>query len=132
MSNVTEAGPSRSTRILVVDDQPEVRRAISALLHTKGFDVVTAETGADGLREFDNSEFDVAIIDTFLQGPLNGPDVIKSLREGKPTLPIVAMSGRAARDLNRQVAELSGVVSLRKPFRAHELFEAVRKATELA
>jgi len=122
----------RSIRILVVDDQPEVRRAVSALLLTRGFDVITAGTGADGLREFGNSEFDAAIIDIFLQGLLNGPDVIKSLRKAKPTLPIVAISGRVARDLHGQVADLSGVVPLRKPFRAHELFEAVKKATALA
>jgi two-component system, OmpR family, KDP operon response regulator KdpE len=122
----------RPTRILVVDDRPEVRRAVSALLRAKGFDVVTAETGADGLREFASSGFDVAIIDILLPGLLNGADVIKSLRKHTPTLPIIAISGQAARDLYRQVADLSGVVSLRKPFRAHELFEAVRKATALA
>ena len=121
-----------STRILVVDDEPELGRAIGALLGSKGFDVVTAETGADGLREFASSEFDAAIIDTFLQGPLNGLDVIKSLRETKPNLPIVAMSGRPARDLSTQIADLSALVFLQKPFRAHELFEAVTKAAALA
>jgi DNA-binding response OmpR family regulator len=114
-------------RILVVDDELVVRRAISSLLRAEGFEVVTAETGADGLREFGKSDFDAAVIDTFLRGDLDGFDVIKSLRERKPALPIIAISGQAAPDSYWQDADLSGVVTLRKPFRAAELFGAVRK-----
>jgi CheY-like chemotaxis protein len=119
-------------RILVVDDELVVRRAITALLRSGGFEVIAAETGADGLREFDNAEFDVAIIDTFLRGPLSGIDVIKSLRQSRPALPIIAISGRAAPDLHGQNAHFPGVLTLRKPFRAAELFDAVKKATNKA
>jgi CheY-like chemotaxis protein len=113
-------------RILVVDDRSDVRAAIKAML--KNFDVVGVETGADGVREFDTSTFDLAIVDIFLSGVLNGPDVMRSLRKRNPALPIIAISGQAMLDLYTQHPDLPGVVCLAKPFRRNELLQAIETA----
>ena len=73
-------------RILVIDDQTQVRAAVSLALRAKGFDVVTAENGQAGLRAFKASRFDLVIADIFMP-EMDGVKLIKALRERNPDLP---------------------------------------------
>jgi DNA-binding response OmpR family regulator len=116
------------TRILVMDDQPDVRAVVTLALRIKGFDVVGVESAAEGLAAFAEAAFDVAIVDIFL-GKANGVDVIRTLRERAPRLPIVAISGVTALDFLTDAPELAGVVCLQKPFRPKQLLEAIDAAT---
>ena len=79
-------------RVLIIDDQAHVRAAISLTLQAKGYETVGANSGATGLREFDHSKFDLAIIDIYMPG-IDGVKVIKMLRQRAADLPIVAISG---------------------------------------
>jgi DNA-binding response OmpR family regulator len=114
-------------RILVIDDQPDVRTMISIVLRVNHFEIVEAASGAAGLKEFENSSFDLAIVDIFLQGT-NGFDVIRKMRERVPKLPVIAISGMAALDFVSVSPELSDVVCLQKPFRPNELVRAIEAA----
>jgi len=116
-------------RLLVIDDDYDVRTTIAMVLRIKGFEVVGANSGVAALMEFERSKFDVAIVDFFLQGMMNGHEIIRSLREKVPTLPIVAISGVAALDFLAQYPDLSNVVCLPKPFRPNELMDAIDAAT---
>jgi DNA-binding response OmpR family regulator len=115
------------TRILVIDDQSDVRAVVALALRVKGFEVVDVDSGPAGLKAFAESRFDLAIVDIFL-GTMNGADVIAILREHAPNLPVVAMSGIAALDFLSASPGLSNVVSLQKPFRPTELLRAVQAA----
>jgi DNA-binding response OmpR family regulator len=113
-------------RILIVDDQADVRTAVTLGLHPKGFEVVGAESAAEGLKVFTESKFDLAIVDVFLRDT-NGADVIRMLREWVPNLPIVAISGATiAFDVLSTYADLANVTCLQKPFRASELMRAIQ------
>jgi len=114
-------------RILLMDDQPDVRAVVALALRVKGFEVVGFESGVAGLAAFDESPFDLAIVDIFLGG-MNGADVIRLLRERSPNLPIVAISGVTALDFLSATPELSNVVCLQKPFRPTELLNAIETA----
>jgi|ERR1700722_5729248 DNA-binding response OmpR family regulator len=114
-------------RVLVIDDQVDVRTMISIVLRIHDFDVVGVATEAAGLDEFDGTAFDVAIIDIFL-GRDSGLDVIAKIRERAPGFPIVAISGVTALDFVAESPELSDVICLRKPFRPAELV----RVTEVA
>jgi DNA-binding response OmpR family regulator len=114
-------------RILVIDDQPDVRKMISIVLRIHHFEVVEAASGDAGLREFENSSFDLAIVDIFLQGT-NGFDVITMMRERVPNLPIVAISGMTTLDFVSGSPELSNVICLQKPFRPNDLVRAIEAA----
>ena len=116
-------------RILLMDDQPDVRAVVALALRVKGFDVVGFESGAAGLAAFDESPFDLAIVDIFLGG-MNGADVIRLLRQRSPKLPIVAISGVTALDFLSASPELSDVVCLQKPFRPTDLLSAIQTAME--
>jgi DNA-binding response OmpR family regulator len=114
-------------RILVIDDQPNVRTMISIVLRINHFEVVEAASGAAGLKEFENSSFDLVIVDVFLQ-ETNGFDVIRMMRERIPNLPVVAISGMTALDFVSASPEFSDVICLQKPFRPHELIGAIEAA----
>jgi DNA-binding response OmpR family regulator len=117
-------------RILVIDDQSAVPRMISIVLRVNHFEVVEAASGSAGLKEFENSKFDLAIVDIFLQGT-SGFDVIATMRERVPDLPVIAISGMTVLDFVSAASGLSNVIGLRKPFRPNELARAIDAARQL-
>ena len=116
-------------RVLVVDDQAEVRAIIAIVLRVQHFEIVEAASASEGLMAFEDSRFDIAIVDIFLQGK-SGVDVIMAMRERTPDLPVVAISGMTTLDFVSGSPELSNVVCLRKPFRPNELLRAIEEARE--
>jgi DNA-binding response OmpR family regulator len=118
-------------RILVIDDQSDVRAMIGIVLRVNQFEIVEAASGSAGLRELENSTFDLVIVDIFLQG-MNGFDVITMMRERIPDLPVVAISGMTTLDFLSGSPELSNVVCLQKPFRPHELVRAIEAAYRMS
>ena len=118
-------------RILVVDDQKDVRAMIAIVLRVNRYEVAEADSGTAGLKTFAEGAFDAAIVDIFL-GDISGVDVIASLRERKPGLPIIAVSGMTALDFLDQAPHLANVVCLQKPFRPNDLLQALRKAQAAA
>jgi len=118
-------------RVLVIDDQKDVRAMVGIVLRVHRFEVVEAESGAAGLNAFGESPFDAAIVDIFL-GDTSGVDVIASLRERAPGLPIIAVSGMTTLDFMDQSPHLANVVCLQKPFRPNDLLQALRKAQTAA
>lgn len=114
-------------RVLVVDDQVDVRAMMAMVLRINRFEVVEAASAAAGLKAFEDTSIDLAIVDIFLLGG-NGFDVIASMRERVPGLPVVAISGMTALDIVADMPGLSNVVCLRKPFRPNELMAAIEAA----
>ena len=121
-------------RILIIDDQAHVRAAVLAALRANKFEAVGFEDGAAGLRAFEASPFDAAIVDIYMPG-IDGIKLMRTLRELSPQLPIVAMSGvllglsdSTALDFLSKAPGLSEIVCLKKPFRSSELLEALHQA----
>jgi len=114
-------------RVLVVDDQANVRTMISIVLRIHHFEIVEAESAASAMRLFDGSGFDLAIVDIFLQGA-SGSDLIGELRARASGLPIVAISGMTALGFLCETPQLSDVVCLQKPFRPPDLMRAIEAA----
>jgi DNA-binding NtrC family response regulator len=115
------------SRILVIDDQADVRAMIGIVLRVHHFEIVEADSVEAGLKAFENSSFDLAIVDIFLQGT-NGFDFIKMMRERIPDLPIVAISGMTTLDFVASSPEFSDIVCLQKPFRPNDLVRAIEAA----
>ncbi len=111
-------------RILVVDDQSDVRAMIAMLLRVNHFEVMEAENAASALRTFETTTFDGVIVDIFL-GDACGLDLASAMRERAPKLAVVAVSGMATVDA---VSRPADVVCLQKPFRPAELLRAVSSA----
>jgi DNA-binding NtrC family response regulator len=114
-------------RVLVVDDQADVRTMISIVLRINGFEIVEAESAASAVKLFEDSSFELAIVDIFLQRA-SGSDLIAALRARVPRLPVIAISGMTPLDFLSEMPELSDVVCLQKPFRPPDLMRAIEAA----
>lgn len=121
-------------RVLVVDDQPDVRSMIGAVLKSAGYSMVPADTASTAIAEFETTPFDLAIVDLFMPG-LDGAKLIKILREREPNLPIIAISGVTMRSSGRNALDLvttsthfANVHCLQKPFRSAQLVNTIRTA----
>ena len=111
------AGPTAT--VLVVDDDPEIRRVLVDLLDALGYGVVEASDGPSGLAELERNSPDLMMVDFAMPG-MNGAEVAKAARERRPDLPVVFASGYADTAAIEKVAGSEAVV-LRKPFRVDEL-----------
>jgi DNA-binding response OmpR family regulator len=114
-------------RVLIIDDQKDVRAMVAIVLRVNRYEVVEADSGAAGVKAFSAASFDAAIVDIFL-GDTSGVEVISTLRELAPRLPVIAVSGMTALDFMEQSPHLANVVCLQKPFRPNDLLQALRKA----
>jgi two-component system sensor histidine kinase/response regulator len=81
-----------SRRILVVDDEPLIRRAVADYLKDWGYEAVTAADGAEGLAKARAEQFQAVLVD--LRMPqMDGLQVISALKDEQPELPLVVVSG---------------------------------------
>jgi CheY-like chemotaxis protein len=130
-------------RVLIIDDQPHVRAAISVALKANGYEVVAVESGRLGLIELNKSAFDITPVDLVIvdiyMPDMDGVTLIKAMRERTPKLPIIAISGALLRGTGRTVLDvlskaphLAGVILLQKPFRPRELIQAIHDSIGVA
>jgi len=116
-------------RILVVDDNADLRSTIQALLQADGFEVVVAGDGEAALAAHQARPADVVITDLFMPDK-DGIETIVELRKLSPKLKIVAMSGWTSiqgSDYLRVAREIGAAVTLQKPFDPQELSRVVRQ-----
>lgn len=113
-----------NTRILVVDDEPWVVRAIRSYLEAAHYDVKAAHTGHEAIMQFDVWQPDLVILDWMLP-EMDGLNVARAIRSRSRT-PIIMLSARAEEE-DRVVGLESGVDDyIVKPFSARELEARVR------
>jgi DNA-binding response OmpR family regulator len=91
------AGMSISGRILVIDDEPALRQSFTRILQKEGHDVTTAANGKEGLVLVAENPFDLIYLDIRMPD-MNGLDVLKSIHEKLPELPVILFTAQP--DLN--------------------------------
>ena len=114
-------------RILVLDDDPDVRSVLEAALNNAGHAVRGAGDGAAGLRLAREHTFDLVVTDMMMPEK-DGFEVINALRAADPRLPIVAISsgGRTQSPVYLKIAQTLGVdATLTKPIKPDALVECV-------
>ena len=114
-------------RILVVEDDPQVRSLLKVMLTEAGFDVVTANDGTGGFRELRRRRGNVGLVVTDIDmGRMNGKELAESVRSEFPAVPILFVSGIPvpASEL-QEVAP--GTLLVTKPFDNATLVQAVQK-----
>lgn len=126
-----------ASRILVIDDDACVGRAIQAIMIRCQCETVLASRAHAGIHTFRTSEFDVVIVDLFMPG-MNGLDTIKKIRS-KSGVPIIAMSGfrlrnslDAEQDFFGMAIRHGATTSLRKPFSPPQLVAAIDRSRGMA
>lgn len=120
------------SRILVIDDEPDLRDVMRAVLEDAGYEVVEAANGRDGGARFAEAPTDLVITDIMMPEQ-DGIQTMIELRRLSPSTKIIAISGGGgARNLDfLQFAKQVGAVEvLAKPFTNDQLVDAVKRALE--
>ncbi|SDJ73499.1 response regulator [Nonomuraea jiangxiensis] len=118
------------TRILVVDDEPQILRALRINLAARHYEVAVAADGASALRVAVDNSPDLVILDLGLPD-LDGVDVIHGLR-GWTAIPIIVLSGRAGNQDKIEALDAGADDYVTKPFGIDELLARVRAVTRRA
>ena len=88
---VTGMEPTRSKTVLCVDDERIGLRVRKIMLESRGFKVLTASSGPEGLKLFEEHEVDVVVLDYYMPD-VNGGEVASEMRRRRPDVPIVFLS----------------------------------------
>ncbi|MBQ1044203.1 MULTISPECIES: response regulator [unclassified Micromonospora] len=115
------------TRILVVDDEPQILRALRINLRARGYDVEVADSGAAALKAAAGHPPDLVVLDLGLPD-LDGTEVIRGLR-GWTGVPIIVLSGRAGSEDKVAALDAGADDYVTKPFGVDELLARIRAVT---
>jgi two-component system nitrogen regulation response regulator NtrX len=117
--------------VLIIDDEPNIRRMVGALLGAEGYDVRDAADGVTGARRATESEPDVVLLDLMMPGDLDGMATLERLRAEIPDCPVVMMSGRAGLSDAVRATKLGAFTFLEKPLTPEGVLLALSSAMEL-
>jgi len=118
-------------RILVIDDEAEVRRAVASFLRGLGHEVLSAANGREAIATLATGPVDLLVTDINMP-EMDGIEIVSSLREAASQVPIIAMSGGGLFDkgmLLDSAQALGADRALEKPFDLEELRRAVDELT---
>ena len=118
------------TRILVVDDDDQILKVLEQLLEFAGYDVVKASNGNEATRIYREAQPDLIITDLIMPEK-DGLEVIGDIKRDFPDAKIIAISGGnpGSKYLN-EAGRLGASRTIRKPFHANDILEAIRDLLE--
>jgi DNA-binding response OmpR family regulator len=118
-------------KILIVDDERDIVKALTIRLQANGYEVVTAFDGAQGVFMAHKETPDLIILDIRMPAG-DGFSVAERLRSSMNTLsiPVIFLTGSPERDAEGKAMELGARFYIRKPYDPEELLDAVKRAIE--
>ena len=117
-------------RVLVVDDEPQIRRALRLVLRANGYDVTEVPAGEAALDALATANFDLVILDLMLPD-LDGVEVCRRVRESSH-LPVVVLSAHGEEEIKVRALDEGADDYVTKPFSAPELLARMRSALRRA
>lgn len=114
-------------RVLVAEDDPEVRDVIVCALVDAGAEVACAAHGAEAFAKLQSSTFDALVLDMVMPG-MGGAAVMTEMRRSRLNVPVIVVSGYVGMLDEERLKELGAVHVLKKPFQMEDLREAVFSA----
>jgi len=115
--------------ILLIEDEPAVSAFVRAALERRGYRVVQASTGAEGLQQLSTETYGGVISDIRMPGDVNGADVHQWIQRHRPELGsrIILISGDTANSETQSLLSGSVTPCIEKPFRVQQLISTVEK-----
>jgi DNA-binding NtrC family response regulator len=114
----------RPGKILVVDDDPEVRMATRDFLSSKGYEVAVAEGGREALRLLAASPADVVLLDVAMPD-MDGMETLKRIVSAHPDMPVIMVTANADIEITSKVLQLGAADYVPKPFDLDYLDQAI-------
>lgn len=118
----------RGGRILVVDDEPHIRRVLSTILEVQGFEVITASDGEKGLVKLATNEVSLVILDLMMPGA-SGLEILSQIRTtpSQADTPVIILTAKG-QDTDREAAFAGGADDfLTKPFSPKKLIARIHE-----
>ena len=119
-----------SAAILIVDDEPNIRRMVAALLRQEGYSTSDAASAAEAMLRLDDAEPDVVLLDLALPD-VAGLDLLTRIHARVPQSPIIMMSGRASLADAVQATKLGAFHFIEKPLTPEAVLLTIRGALDL-
>lgn len=116
----------RGQKIMVIDDQPGVRRLIFEVLNQAGFNVMLATNGNEALEKVTAEELKLIILDMKMPG-MGGLEFLKELRRRASNLPVIVITAYSEQNIVEEVKKLGVHFFLQKPFDIYQLYQLVHQ-----
>jgi DNA-binding NtrC family response regulator len=112
--------------VLVVDDEPEIRKLVSAMLSRHGYRVLSADTGENAIRLFKSNPDTVLLLTDVVAPGMSGPMIADQIAALKPNIKVLFMSGYDSTQVVQRYVVERGYSLLVKPFTMEQLERKVR------
>jgi two-component system KDP operon response regulator KdpE len=118
--------PEDQHMVLVVEDEPQIQRALRSGLMAQGYEVVCVSSGEEALKAASTNSPDMVILDIMLPGDIDGIEACRRLREWNKTVPILILSAVGSERQKVRALDLGADDYITKPFGMDELCARVR------
>ena len=118
------------SKILVVDDEENIRGTLNDILLDEGYDVITAADGEEAINLIDNERFNVILLDLWIP-EVGGMEVLKHIKDIQPTAQTIIISGHGTIDSAVKATKMGAFDFLEKPLSTDRLLNSVKHALEI-
>lgn len=120
---------STRARILIIDDEEGIREVLTDILRTKGYEVTSADSGEQGLKEVSQSFFGVVILDIHLPD-MTGMQILDRIEQLSPDTQVIIVTAYASVDTAIEAVHKRAYDYISKPFKIEKLVDSVEGAIE--
>jgi len=117
------------TKVLVVDDEANLRKVLGAMLRREGYEVTLAQDGEVGLNEFKRNGADIVVTDLVMP-KFGGMELLKAINEQAPDVPVIIVTAHGTVDSAVEAIKLGAFDYITKPFDQAELSAVIAKAAK--
>src|SRR3954453_5432679 len=117
------------SRILIIDDEAEIRKSLRMILEYEGYEVLEASAGAEGLSMAERETPDLVFLDVKMPG-MDGLEVLQRLQASRETLPVVVISGHASKEEVASSIKRGALDFIEKPLGSDRVLVTVKNALE--
>ncbi|MBC8047961.1 MAG: sigma-54-dependent Fis family transcriptional regulator [Fimbriimonadaceae bacterium] len=118
---------SKGSKVLIIDDDPTFCTMLKGFLLKKEFDVEAVFSGTEGLNEVQKNKYDIVLSD-FRLPDVNGLDLLQSIRQDKPALPVIIMTSYADIRIAVQAMKMGAFEYVTKPVNPDEILLTIKNA----
>lgn len=118
------------TKILVIDDERPILEVLDISLSSEGYDVITAENSAEGLKIFEEQGPQALILTDIRMPGMDGIEVLRRIKEAGPETEVIVITGQGDMDLAIQSLKLDASDFVTKPVGDEVISVALRRAQE--
>jgi DNA-binding NtrC family response regulator len=118
-----------TARILVVDDEPGMRKSLAIMLRRERYDVTETSSVADAVGCLKRDAFHLVIADLMME-PLGGLDLLALAREYRPACPVIIITAFGSPEARAEALHRGAVDFMEKPLQAPHLLQRVRELVE--